>query len=168
MTDQVLNLQLRLLIAQYGKPKVLGNLADLDQVKIEDIEQEIASINAKRKARSRSRRPLRTMMELVDAECRKHPEIAEPLRTLAIAFQNRIFLPQLRDCQRFLEGVNPNQGKLKSRDTAAKPVLCVLVELARHDLERLIEQNSESKESDFSALARTIMQGSSTNKENQH
>jgi hypothetical protein len=46
-------------------------------------------------------------MDLVGVAAQERPEIAEPLRALAVGYENRTFLPQLRDVQRFLDRTAP-------------------------------------------------------------
>jgi len=96
-------------------------------------------------------------MDLVATPCHEKPEIAEPLRAMALAFQNRTFLPQLRDVQRFLDRIGSAHGRLRSREAAAPALVRELAKMTRADLLRLVSETSSSSESDYALLARAIM-----------
>ena len=61
MSSDLLNLEIRLLIARYGYPNILGALAKLKETTIEEIENRLASLEARKKARKK--RPPRTWAE---------------------------------------------------------------------------------------------------------
>jgi len=153
VSDQFLQLELRLLILRYGRQRVLQALAQLGEQTPEEVAEQLRAAETKRKAK----RPKPSVMDLVEVECREHPEIAEPLRTLAVGFQNRTFLPHLRDVQRLLERIGSARSKPRSRDAAAPVLVRALAGLAREDLLRLAAENSTPGESDYSLLARAIM-----------
>lgn len=149
----MLELDLRMLILRYGKQRVLDGLSQLGEQVPEDVEQKL-------RAAKRGRRPpvaRSSAVELAVSECRDHPEIAEAVRSLAVGFQNRTFLPNLRDVERFLDRVSAAHGKLKSRVAAAPVLIRTLVALRREELLRLVAENSSTSESDYSLLARAIM-----------
>ena len=119
MNDKFLEFELRLLTLRYGRHELLHALARLGEQTPEELEQQIRRAEERRKAKP----PRPAIMDLVAGECRERPEITELLRALAIKFENRVFLPNLRDVQRFLDRNDAVQGKLKSRNASA-PVLC--------------------------------------------
>ena len=153
MNDHFLELELRLLIVRYNRKRVLHALARLGDQTPEQLEELLRAAEEKRKAK----RPEPSVMDIVASESRVHPEIAEPLRLLGLAFQNRTFLPQLRDVRRFLDRTSSTHGKLRSREAAAASVFCALGKLTRDELLRLTAHNDASGESEFSMLAREIM-----------
>ena len=153
MNERFLELELRLLILQYGRQKVVRALARLAEQTPEELEQQFRAAEETGKAK----RPKPSLMDLVTFEGREHPEIEEPLRLLAIAFQNRTFLPHLRDVRRFLDRTDSTHGKLKSREAAAPVLFRALGKLTRDELLRLAHNNDAPGESDFSLLAREIM-----------
>ncbi len=153
MNEQFLELELRLLVLQFGRQKVLRVLARLGDQTAEELEQQLRDSEEKRK----SKRPTPSVTDLASAECREHPEIAEPLRCLAVAFQNRTFLPYLRDVQRFLDRSGLAVGKLRSREAAAPALIRALGKLTRDELIQLAPSNEVHGNSEFSMLAREIM-----------
>ncbi len=86
-----------------------------------------------------------TLPDLVAAQAAEHPEIAEPLRALFVGFENRTFLPQLCDVQRFLDRVGVAPGKLKSR-TAAAPLLIRALGKLRPDAAREAYGQAEQRQ----------------------
>ena len=153
MSEQFLELELRLLILRHGRRRVLEALAQLSEQSPVEMEEQLRAAEA----RPKKKRAKPSVIDLADAQCRDNPDIAEPLRSLAVRFQNRTFLPRLRDVQRFLDRVAPIQRKLKSRETAAPLLMGTLASLTREDLIRLASENSTPSESDYSLLARAIM-----------
>jgi hypothetical protein len=152
MSDQLLQLEVRILLLKYGRQKVLCTLAQLGDQSLEELEQHLLAIEQKRPIG----RPKPTAVEIAAVESRGREEIAEPLRALAVAFQNKAFLPQLRDVQRFLDRIAP-PGKLKSRDSAAPSLFRALAKLPEGELVRLAAPDDSGGQSEFSILARAIM-----------
>jgi hypothetical protein len=153
----LLDLRLRLLILEYGRQKVVRGLATLGDVTLEDLESRLAAISQKGKAPSKDRKPQPSVVELAEVACREHPEVLASVRALAVGFQNRTFLPHLRDVQRFIDGIDPGQPKLRSREAAGPIVLRALCTLTGDELARLAVQNHASGDTDFSVLAQAIM-----------
>ena len=96
-------------------------------------------------------------MELVASECSKRPDIAEPLRALALRFENRTFLPHMRDLRRFLDPDGSSSRKLRSRSAAAPELIRALAKLTREELLRLSAEDKSAGEDDYAILARAIM-----------
>jgi hypothetical protein len=155
VSDEFLRLEVRLLVLRYGKQQVLRALAAVGDQTIDDLEQQIAAAESNRKKKTR-KAPL-TAVELAAVESKDKPIIAETLRRLAIAFDNRAFLPQLRDVERFLERGGSPKKKFKSRAAAAPALFHALGQMSHDDLVRLSSQRAVGNESDYSLLARTIM-----------
>ena len=151
MSD-LLEIDVRLLLVRYGRTKVLHALARLGEQTIDEVERQLQAIQAA----PRPKQALPSITELVAAAAQERREIAEPLRALAVAFENRTFLPQLRDVQRFLQRSGVSHGKLKSRAAAASVVVRTLANLAPEVLEQLLTDRS-SADSGYALLARAIM-----------
>src|SRR5438105_6786573 len=153
MSDQLLAIDIRLLILRYGRQRVIRALAQVGDQTPEYVEEQLRAAEQKRK----STRPKPSLLALAAAESVQRPDISEPLRALAISFENRTFLPDLRAAQRFLDRANSSQKKLKSRAMAGPPLIRTLARLTREDLLRLAAEDKTDRESDFSLLARAIM-----------
>lgn len=127
-------------------------LFSLSEQTVEDLERQLQTIQHKPKPK---RAPL-SITDLVGAAAHERPEIAEPLRALAVGFENRTFLPQLRDVQRFLDRTGVSHGKLKSRAAATSIVTRTLARLPADSLAQLLLDKT-STDSDYALLARAIM-----------
>jgi hypothetical protein len=153
VNDQMLILEIRILVLRHGKQKVLRALASVGDQTIQQIEQQLAAIeNAKKAPRRKA-----TALELATTECRDNPDVADALRALAVAFENRTFLPELRDVQRFLERRGSSRVKYRSRADAAPALIRGLAKIPREELLQLASQPAEASDSDYSLLARAIM-----------
>jgi hypothetical protein len=150
MTDKLLEIDVRLLLLRHGRKGVLEALARLEGRTIEDLDRELLA--AEQKPKKKRQQP--DIEDVVAAECQKRPE---PLRSLAAAFERRVFLPQLRDVQRFLERLGVSSPKLKSRAAAMPILIRVLSKMGPDELNRLAVTDKPTSDSDFSLLARAIM-----------
>jgi hypothetical protein len=152
VTD-LIDIDVRLLVLRYGRTKVLQALAHQGEQTFEDLERQLQQIAQKPKPK----RAQPAIMDLVASQAQERPEIAEPLRAIAVRFENRTFLPQLRDVQRFLDRSGVTHGKLKSRAAAAPLLIRALTTLPPDDLARLIAPDQAGNDSDYALLARAIM-----------
>lgn len=153
MNDRFLEIDIRLLVLRYGRQKVLRALAQLGEQTFDELEQQLRAVKQKSKVKRRAP----SVMELVSSECSKRPDIAEPLRALAIRFENRTFLPHLRDLRRFLDPDGSSSRKLRSRSAAVPKLIRTLAKLTREDLLRLATEDKSAGEDDYAILARAIM-----------
>jgi hypothetical protein len=153
VSHDLLDIDVRLLVLRYGRNKVLQVLARLGEQTVEELERQMQTIGEKTKPK----RAQPVLMDLVAAQADQHPEIAGPLRSLAVGFENRTFLPQLRDVQRFLDRIGAPHGKLKSRTAAAPAVIRALASLKPEEIERLTADNKSGENSEYSLLAHAIM-----------
>ena len=153
MSDELLEIEMRLLILRYGRPKVLRTFARLSELSVEELEQRLRAVEQRPKAK----RPKLSAMDVFTSEFQDHHEIARTLRALAVDFDNHTFLPHLRDVQRFLDRIGSPAGKLKSRAAAAPFLMRALARLTSDDLGRLLVAGKSTADSDYSLLARAIM-----------
>jgi hypothetical protein len=155
-TAELLKIQLRLLIAQFGRETVLGALAGLADATPEQLQEEIARFEAaKRTKRPRSDRSL---AELVDALAPITDEVRNLITTLGRLYESKQFLPNLRDAEEFLRRAGATNKKHKSRRGALSAVLKVLSALPKSELESLVAQaTSASGQSDYAILANQLM-----------
>jgi hypothetical protein len=87
------------------------------------------------------------------------------LQLLATRYENRTFLPQLKDAQRFLDRSGTPGKKLKSRNEAGHNVITALCRLSVEELRQLAARSVSSKgDSDYVLLAREIV-GKTGNKQ---
>ena len=153
--DTILQLELRLLVARYGKRRILSAIATIEGVDLVEIEREIErqEVKAKRKKKRRSK----GISELIQ-EARLSDIDARPfLEELALRFDAKEFLPQLRDVKRFLESRGVPAGKLRSRLNAMPKVVDVLASLSSAELKDLMEELLTSGRGDLGIISDQIL-----------
>jgi hypothetical protein len=158
MNDQILALELRLLILRYSRRRIIDALARLGDQTREEVESEL-NVALERKTRRNSKPKQRPTSDLIADACRDSPETVEPVTTLVSRFENRTFLPQLRDVVRFLDRAGISHGKLKSRRASTPRVVAALAKLNAEELRQLAAPPIPGVENDFALLAREIMAG---------
>ena len=152
----LLELDLRLLILRYGRQPVLKALAGLGDQTAEQLEQQLRELEQKPR-RSTAERSKLQLNEVVASECKEHPEKADFLRSVAVNFENRTFLPQLRDVQRFLDRIGASARTLKSRAAAGPVLIHALSKLPREELLKVTTTERSPHEGDYSLLTQAIM-----------
>jgi hypothetical protein len=158
VNEQILALELRLLILRYGRRRIIETLANLGDQTPEEVERALAAA-VERKALRNSRSNERPISDIIQEACRDRPEIMEQVSTLVGRFENRTFLPQLRDVVRFLDRTGVAHGKLKSRRLSISKVISALARLNQAELQQLAALPGAEGESDLAVLAREIMSG---------
>jgi hypothetical protein len=165
MKDELLNIDVHVLVLRYGRQKVLAALSRLVEQTPAQLEEQLQALDHKKSA-SRRKAPNPSLVEVATSECRGDPDILEPLRVLAVAFENRSFLPNLRDVQRFLDRAGASPQKFKSRAIAGPAVIRALSRRPKDELTSLASRDASGGESDYSLLSRAIMGGASDDKAN--
>jgi hypothetical protein len=158
MNEQIFALELRLLILRYGRRRIIDGLAKLGDQTAEEVERELTAA-LERKARRNTKPTERPIAGLIADACRDRPDIAELVTTLVSRFENRTFLPQLRDVVRLLDRAGVVHGKLKSRRLSIPKIVGALARLNVDELRQLAAPPVAEGESDLALLAREIMAG---------
>lgn len=129
----LLGLELRLLVARHGKAeiaKVLSTIGDVDLAVVDDSLKDYERRRVKKEVRRTRRKSIEEMVR----DANPPPKAKGLVEKLARAYDERDFLPELRDVRRFLESRRVSVSTLRSRSGALPTVLRVLVQ---HDLEEL-------------------------------
>lgn len=87
MTDNFLDVDVRLLVLRYGRQKVLAALSRLVEQTPAELEQQLQALAHKTSA-GRKKAPNLALVEVAASECRDRSEAMEPLQALALAFEN--------------------------------------------------------------------------------
>ena len=153
MMKDLLQIELRLLFLRYGKRGVLDALATLSEQTLPEIEADLRAAEERKRKRNRKSA---SATDLVGELSSRRPEVSEALRVLANRYENRTFLPQVRDVHRFLDRTG-SPYKPRSRRDAAKRVMTALSRLDVEELNRLLEGTVAQSTSDYAQLAREIM-----------
>jgi hypothetical protein len=152
--DKLLEIDVRLLVLRYGRQRILKVMARLGEQTPEELERQLRTVE-QRSEPGRTRNQKQSLGDVVAFECRERPELAEPLRAIAVNFENRTFL--LRDVHRFLDRIGESPGTLKSRAAAGPALIRALSKMKQEELARLVARDGSPRESDYSLLSRAIM-----------
>ncbi len=151
MSVDFLPLELRLIVAKYGYSAVAEALAALGEKPKLSAEEEIRELEASLK--SPKRKPERPVSETIEAYTDGNPEVRARLEQLAKLYEEKAFLPELRDVNRFLE----REGRRHSRGprrVAIHEVMRVLSNKSVEDLDLKIEHVEIG---DLGIIAKAIM-----------
>lgn len=143
--NQFLKYEVSLLLAKYGRTGVLNALAEKLNCSETELEELLAEINKHKTAPHVSRTA--STSEQLDEVIAKHPEKATQLRTLNTRFQNRTFLPELRDVRRFFEQHSQSHGYLKSRPASFSRLFGLLAGLDSAELDALCKIEPDERSS---------------------
>ncbi len=137
-------------------------LAALGEQTQEQLENDLTAAEDRKPIKKRK---VFSLSEAVANAARERPEAGELLQLLTTRYENRIFLPHLKDVQRFLDRSGTPHKKLKSRIEAGRHVVTALCRLSVEDLRQLAARSVSSKgDSDYVLLAREIV-GKTGNKQ---
>ena len=135
----LLDLELRLLIARHGRTEVSEALSAIGEVNLAMIDSGIRTYEEKAGKTRPHRRPRKNLDELVRDAGPDNPDSERLIGKLARAYQNKEFLPELRDVKRFLESRHVQAARYRSRATALPAVLSVLAGYEPDELRELDE-----------------------------
>lgn len=155
MSDQLLQLEVRLLVLRYGRRAVLGALAQLGNQSLEEVESELSALEARKIVRKP--RAAVTTESVISTTFADRPADIPMVEALVRRYENKTFLPQLRDVQRFIDRAGGPRGRLKSRLTALHQFIKSLSKMSSADIELLASDSDRSGKSDYELLAREIM-----------
>jgi len=154
MEKNYLEIEIKLLVLKYGHTAVLKGLAMAANTSLEEIEAMIRRITERKtsKARTLQRKTAIETAEKIISSSANYKLLHE----LAVRYQDRTFLPQLRDARQFLERHGINQ-KVKKRSVAVRPVFEVLLAQSQEELKELLAELHPAGTSTFSQLANEII-----------
>lgn len=157
--NQVLNLQIQLLLHQHGRKQVMEALATVENADLASIQNQIKSIKTRRRSKTRSPRKARreSAKDLIEA-VHLEPEVKSIVREIALAYERRDFLPELRHVRHYLEEAGRDAGKLRFRTEALPEIVAVLASSTRAKLEALLASIEDTGgHNDLAVLASGIL-----------
>lgn len=156
ITTDFLKTHLQLLIAQFGRKSVLDALAGLTDATPEQLQDEIAKLEAARRAKSSKRE--KSLDELLASLPPVGGQTKELLVQLGRMFESKQFLPNLRDAEDFLRRRGVLGVKYKSRKKVLGPILKCLSEMPESELGSLVAHSiNTGGKSDYAILANQLM-----------
>ena len=137
--NQMLNLQVQLLLAQYGRKQVLEVLAVVDGVDLAHVQRELQSARARLEDKAKKKRSTRrrNAQELVEA-AKPSSDVRPLVEKIALAYERKECLSELWRVRKFLESEGVDASKLRSRTDALPKLIAVLATRPRDKLEELI------------------------------
>lgn len=154
MKSELLQIEVELLLVKYGEAAVLKALATAADVNEAILIEKIKSLQ-KAKTRPTARRAQKQLIDVAKAVTEGSPN-EDLLDKLAVLYQNKQFLPQLKDVKKFLGRFNMVRN-IKNRNDATKIVFESLKKCSRDELAGFISDLDVGKQSSFATLAEHIM-----------
>lgn len=150
-----LDYEVALLLAKYGRSAVSRALAEKVNMTVEELEAALQALPTR--AAARHPRKKHSLLELAEQLGKTHPEKASGLRELAIRFENRAFLPELRDVKRFFGQHIGAHVAAKSRGESGPRVLNMLANLDISELNALCREEPANSYSSLGLISDQIL-----------
>jgi len=154
-SNQFLEYQISLLLAEFDSQPVLNVLALKLGASPEELQAQLEKIGSTHPVKRIATR--RQPEDIVKRIASRNPEKADRLHMLSSRFQNRQFLPTLRDVERFFAQQTGKHPKIESRSKALPKLLTVLADMSTTELDRLSESESTSGYSALSVISGEIL-----------
>lgn len=141
----LLELELRLLIARYGRAKVLKALSRIGKTDLKTIEAAVQDYEKSVAKKERRRKDVQATAEFLESCETSTPEARRLLEGLVRAFEDREFLPELRDARHFLQRHGVRAAQFRSRQAAFPVVLRTLSERTEAELASIDEERRDAR-----------------------
>ena len=146
ITKGLISFDISILIIRYGKSAVLRELSDQLGLSESDLEMKLHIIHQKKHVEKKKKAAEFSLENQLTSD----PEKDKALRKLKARFDNRTFLPELRDIKRLLDRRGISSRTLKSRATSQKILFSALAKEDIKSLTRLLEEPTSN--GSFSSL----------------
>ncbi len=161
MKNDLLQIEIDLLLLKYGEAAVIKALSSAVVTTEDELNKKIRTLKEKKlkapKSPRQQKQPLDIAKEVITGSSNEHQLIK-----LATLYQNKQFLPQLKDVKRFLGRFNINKN-IKSRNEATRVVFESLTKCSSDELTTFSTNSNTNSQSSFAKLAEHIM-GDGNNK----
>lgn len=151
----LLGLELRLLIARHGRARVSEVLSTIEDVDFAALDSDVKAYVGGR-ARKRKTRPRKSIDEMIREANPDSGDAGRLIQKLALAYEDRRFLPELRDVKHFLQSRYTSAEKFRSRTDALPAVIKVLAKADHGELAELDERN-EARGGDLGIITAQIL-----------
>ena len=151
--NQTLALRTKLLVAEYGRKRVIAALAQAENVEFETIEREIEAVRERRA--SRHRRP-KALPELLN-DAKIDSQAFSLVERIACAYENKRYLPELWRVRRFLESYGVDASRIRTRTGALPVVIGILSGLPENELIEIAAGLSGAVRGDLRIIADQIL-----------
>lgn len=155
MKKELLQIEIDLLLLKYGETAVIKALSSVSDKSEDEIVEKIRVLKERKtkvsKTPRQQKQPLDIAKEVITGSSNE-----SQLINLAILYQNKQFLPQLKDVKRFLGRFNVSKN-IKSRNEATRVVFESLAQCSLDELIYLATDSNTNSQSSFAKLAEHIM-----------
>jgi hypothetical protein len=150
-----LDYEVALLLAKYGKTALLKVLSQKINLTPEQLESILQTPPTHNRVTHPSKK--KSVSDIVDALAQEHPDKAQFLRELQVRFEDRNFLPELRDVKRFFEQRHHMLGTAKSRVEIFPKLVKLLAEFDSDELSALCQSQPKSGYSSLGIISDEIL-----------
>lgn len=156
--EQYLDYEVTLLLAKHGEKHVLSALATKLGLTTEELQLTLEALKTRRPRTIKARKPI-DPSRTIESIILEHPEKATSLRLLYSRFQNRTFLPELKDVKRFFDRHSRKTPPppLRSRIQSTFGLFRLLAEMDAEALEDLCHDSETVERSDLGIISDAIM-----------
>ena len=155
MKAELLQIEVEVLLLKYGEASVLKALSAATASTEEELRRKINVLKEKKTKTTKStiakKQPLDVAKEVIAGSTNE-----DQLMSLAVLYQNRQFLPQLKDVKRFLGRFNITKV-VKNRNDATRIVFESLSRCSQEELMGFTSDSNTGGQSSFAKLAEHIM-----------
>lgn len=157
MNIELLQIEVEILLLKYGEDSVLKALSAAISSTEEELRGKISVLKEKKSKITKNvrtkKQPLDVAKEVIVGSINE-----DQLMSLAIRYQNREFLPQLKDVRRFLGRFDITKN-VKSRNDATRVVFESLRRCSQEELKGLTSDSDTEGQSSFAKLTEHIIGG---------
>jgi hypothetical protein len=153
--EQLLDYEIALLLAKHGEKRVVTALGRRLGLSSEELQRRLSELN-KVRPRTSTPKPV-DASRIIGTIAAEKPEKVPSLKLLLARFQNKTFLPELKDVRRFFDRHSHALGTVKSRAEAAPRLFKLLGTLDASELGSLCEGDQEKEYSSLGIISDEIM-----------
>lgn len=139
----LLELELRLLIARYGRAKVVTVLSRIGKTDLKEVGAAVQDYEESVSRRQSRRKYAQATTEFLQSCENATPEARRLLEILSRAYEDREFLPELRDARDFLRRHGIPATRFRSRQAAFPAILRTLSERTEAELASIDEERRD-------------------------
>lgn len=139
---ELVDIDVSLILLRYGRAAVLNAMAHRVGVSEEELVGEIERLRIAKEASTARKKKLGGKFNLAPILVGRD-EKADCLKKLSDRFDNRTFLPELKDLKRFFERHGSSASSIKSRASAQTKLFRMLASFGKVDLEKLLAEAPE-------------------------
>ena len=153
MANQALTLRTKLLVAEYGRKRVIAALAQVEDVEYETIKREVEAVRERKSSRPRRQKTLPELLKEAEIDSRKFSLVER----IACAYENKRYLPELWRVRKFLESHGIDASRIRTRTAALPLVIKVLGGSSEGELTEIVARLGGSVRGDLRIITDQIL-----------